>query len=132
MSQLNDRKALEAIEAACVGGGDIAVFVDDSARRKQHPAPSHTAMKRLAREKYIEVETHSVSPWIFGEGHLPYSIVNARARNLSLSAKDQQAVDEYHRIRSLPGEPTFKSRKEIHVRMLPRGREYLETLRALS
>ncbi len=93
--------------------------------------PTRSALKSLTEEKYIEVESHNVTTWLFGPAALPYNVprLNYNGRyNRPPTPAEQALIDDHDRKVGIPEKPQWEDRTEVWVRITPRGMEYLETL----
>ena len=113
---INDLDVLKSVLTA--EGGQTCW--EDAGRFNIRGSVPKSALKRLASEGYVEIETRRMSPWHFGpkqpQSYKPVDITQSEW-NKTLYDYDQWHRDNSHL-------KTLHNRTEICVKITPRGIEY--------
>jgi hypothetical protein len=127
MSQEADRKVFDQIITQ--GGGRLAGFVGTAGRGVKIPV-SQTALRRLAKEGFVEVETHYVSEWAYGPSR-PRRYYYRNQPAYVNDASTQAECDAYDKaVAVLDKKQLAGSRSEVWIRITDRGMEYFRVLEA--
>lgn len=94
-------------------------------KNKRHPS---SLLRGLARQGFIEVETHAVSPWTFGPPHPGWFRGHKNSPEAVAWESENQAYQDFRRKHP----STWRMRSEVHAKITDMGIEYLKGLGLLN